>query len=405
MTSKKAFRTAFVVILCLLSSLTLFYCGQQPGQMTAQKPVTIETGQRTGHSEFESAIVGFAAEIAADVAEDGIGSISAGVAIGDDVIWADGFGWADVANRIPADAHTIYRIGSISKSFTAVLMMQMIEDGHFNLDDPVADYLPEFKNLQDKPEGSPAVTFRHLASHTSGLIREPRLEGAAAGPIEGWEDKIMASIPNTYFQTAPEVQYSYSNIGFGILGLTVSRAAGSPFMDLITDHIFKPLGMANSFFILTPEYLPHMSMGYAKRRDGTVDFDHPAIEHAGRGYKVPNGGIYSTVGDLTKFASALTGAASVQIFTEESRREMIKVQTPEGGRGMYGLGFSVSIDDDGFTTMGHGGSVSGYNAYLTFEPESKISVVLLRNYSGGVTNLGRAARGLLKKLVMASDNN
>jgi len=314
------------------------------------------------------------------VAEDSVGSISAGVVFGNDVVWANGFGWADIEKQTPADAETIYRTGSISKSFTAVLMMQMAEQGYFKLDDPVEKYLPEINNLADRPENAKPITFRHLASHTSGLSREPNLKGAASGPISQWEDKILASIPKTSYLSLPEEKYSYSNIGFGILGLAVSRAAGKPFMDLVQEHIFNPLSMTSSFFILTDDQVPHLAMGYLKRRDGTVNAEFPAKEHAGRGYKVPNGGIYSTVGDLAKFVAAMTGS------------------TPEGGGG-YGLGFSIRTDEDGFTSVGHGGSVAGYNASMVFHPESKIGVVIFRNYNRGKTNLGRSIRDLLKELV------
>ncbi|MFC1728841.1 serine hydrolase [candidate division KSB1 bacterium] len=390
------FRLLQVIVLSLLVSALITGCGGQADRTTV--PVEIPVSQVTGHSAFESAISRFAAQIAHDVAVDSTGSISAAVVVGNDVVWEQGFGWADVENRIPADAHTIYRTGSISKSFTAVLMMQMIERGYFALDDAVEDHFADFQNLIDKPEGAGKITFRQMASHTAGLIREPRLEGAASGPISGWEEKIIESIPHTAYQSLPGERYSYSNIGFGILGLATSRIAGESFMDLVTEHIFEPLGMESSFFIVTPELLPHLSMGYQRSRDGSISAEMPALEHAGRGYKVPNGGIYSTVGDLAKFVAAMTGASPEKIFTEETRMEMLKRQTPEGGGG-YGLGFSVSIDEDGFITRGHGGSVAGYNANMVFDPESQIGVTILRNYSGGATNLGRASRALLKELV------
>jgi len=361
-------------------------------------PVEVAAGEKVKQSPFQAAISRFEAQLAQDVAEDSIGSISAGVVVGNYVVWANGFGWADIEKQTPADAETIYRTGSISKSFTAVLMMQMAEKGYFKLDDPVEKYFPKINNLADRPESAKPLTFRHLASHTSGLSREPNLQGAASGPISQWEDKILASIPKTSYLSLPEEKYSYSNIGFGILGLAVSRAAGKPFMDLVQEHIFGPLGMTRSFFILTDNHVPHLAMGYLKRGDGTVNAEFPAKEHAGRGYKVPNGGIYSTVGDLSKFVAAMTGSLSARIFSEETRNEILKRQTPEGGGG-YGLGFSIRTDEDGFTSVGHGGSVAGYNAGMVFHPESKIGVVIFRNYNRGKTNLGRSIRDLLKELV------
>jgi len=375
-----------------------FYSCKPPEPPSIPTPVEVTAGEKVKHGPFQAAISRFEAKLAQDVAEDSMGSISAGVVVGNDVIWANGFGWADIEKQIPADAETVYRTGSISKSFTAVLMMKMVEKGYFELDDPVERYFPEIKNLADKPENAEPITFRHLASHTSGLIREPKLKGAASGPISQWEEKILASIPKTSYQSMPGEKFSYSNIGFGMLGLAISRAAGKPFMDLIQEHVFDPLGMANSFFVLTDEYVPHLSMGYMQRRDGTVDAGFPAKEHAGRGYKVPNGGVYSTVGDLSKFVAAMTGTSSEKIFSEETRQEILKRQTPEGGSG-YGLGFFRQKDEDGYISIGHGGSVAGYNASMVFDLESKIGVVIFRNYNRGKTDLGRSIRNLLKELV------
>ncbi|MFQ6046655.1 MAG: serine hydrolase domain-containing protein, partial [Gemmatimonadales bacterium] len=247
------------------------------------------------------AVERFAGQLESDVQQDGIGGITAGVVMGDRLVWAKGFGWADPVKGVPAQAETIYRTGSISKSFTAVLLMKLVERGVLALDDPVERYVPEIAGLAELPDDAPAITFRHLASHTAGLIREPLLANAAVGPIERWEEKILASIPNTAYQAPPGEEYSYSNIGFGILGLAVSRAAGKPFMDLMREMVFDPLEMSSSFFVLTPAFSERMSVGHAnwgEAGEGAVNTELPEREHDGRGYKVPNGGIYSTVRDL-----------------------------------------------------------------------------------------------------------
>jgi len=365
-------------------------------------------------AQDQDAIDAFARQIAADVAADSIGAITAAVFRGDHVLWAQGFGWADPEHGVPAGVRTIYRIGSISKSFTAMLLVDLVEDGVIALDDPVSSVLPEvagFGEAQtgEAPEGTvsagtTAVTFRELASHTAGLIREPDLEGAAAGPIEDWGHKILASIPHTSFYTSPGTEYRYSNIGFGILGYALQRAAGRSFMQMIDERIFTPLGMHSSTFIVGPDLAPRLAVGFANRPDGTVDADFPALEHAGRGYKVPNGGVYSTVGDLATFAAAVMGRTDHEVLETASRAEMMRRQTPTDGPG-YGLGLSINevslADGSSVTFIGHGGSVAGYNAYLAFEPESGTGVVLLRNYNRGRTNLGRAGNALLTALADA----
>ncbi|UCC84261.1 MAG: beta-lactamase family protein [Gemmatimonadota bacterium] len=330
-------------------------------------------------SPFQAAIAEFDAAVAAGVAEDAAGCVSVAVFIADEVIWAKGYGWADIENTVACTAETIGRTGSISKSFTAVLMMQLVERGIFELDDPVVEYFPEIGNLADPPADMKPITFRMLASHTAGLIREPELRGAASGSIYRWEEKVLESIPHTSFKTPPGTEYSYSNIGFGMLGLASSRAAGVPFMTLVEEQIFKPLGMTSSTFIVnTPELAARLSVGYSRDREtGEVSAERATREHFGRGYKVPNGGIYSTVSDLAKFAAAMMGASSVQILSAASRGEVLRPQAPAEG---YGLGFSIA-ERDGVTIVGHGGSVAGYNADLRFDLDSQIGIAVLRTTS------------------------
>ncbi len=355
-------------------------------------------GAQAPSGAWEQALAEFAGRLAADVETDGLGGITAGVVVGRDLVWAQGFGWADRDRRIPAGVGTIYRVGSISKSFTAVALLQLQERGYLDVDDVVEGVLPELGGLGEPPVGARPITFRHLATHTAGLIREPELEGAAEGPLEFWEDKILASIPATSFYGPPGVAYRYSNIGFGILGYSLGRAAGIPFMELVDAMLFQPLGMDSSGFVVTPAMAEHLATGYVRLRDGSVDSEAPYQEHVGRGYKVPNGGIYSTVGDLARFVSGMTGTSSAPFLGPEGRRLARISQTPEGDT-PYSFGFSISRREGEPDLVGHGGSVAGYTAHMVFEPDSGIGVILLRNYGGGETNLGRAARELAWRLV------
>ena len=364
-----------------------------------------ETPGLWDESTFAHAIERFEQQLAADVETDGIGGITAAVVSGESVIWAKGFGWADRDLRVPAEANTIYRTGSISKTFTAVLLLQLVDRGTVELDDPVIQYLPEFAELQGDPEQVAGITLRQLASHTSGLTREPELENAASGPIAGWQAKVIASIPHTSLQSKPGGEYSYSNIGFGILGLTLSRAAQQSFIEMVQELTFQPLDMTSSTFVIEPPLKDRLSVGYANRRDGSINAEMPALEHSGRGYKVPNGGVYSTVADLGLFMAGMSGASQTAILSDESRREMLAIQTPEDPTRGYGLGLSIRTNDDGRRLYGHGGSVAGYTAYMLFEPESKLGVVLLRNYNNGETNLGGAAGELLSELIQAVNEN
>ena len=382
-------------IVNVAASLTLpiALCAGTVTTAMAQSAIAV----RTPDAAWSTAIDSFRVRVRADVAADSVGGITAAVVVGDRMVWAEGFGWADRDRRIPAGVETIYRIGSISKSFTAVAMMRLVDAGVLSLDAPVSPALPQIFDFAQPRPGAGAITFRHLASHTAGIVREPALEDAASGPIEGWEQKVLASIPATRFDTLPGARYAYSNIGFGVLGLAVSRAAKTEFRSLVTREVFEPLGMTHSSFVVPQDDLRHLAVGYANRRDGTIDAEAPAREHHGRGYKVPNGGIYSTVGDLARFMAGMTGAAGDVLLPLEHRLEMIRVQTPGSDSSGYGLGFQITARQ-GRRYVGHGGSVAGYTAYLVFEPASGIGVIILRNYGVGNTNLQRAATALLSEL-------
>lgn len=328
---------------------------------------------------FQEVLARFDSRVATQVAEDGAGAVSVAVFRGGEVLWRKGWGWADIENAVPAEAGTIGRTGSISKTFTAVLMLQLAERGIIDLDEPVENHLPEIRGLSDPPPDAGPITFRMLASHTAGLVREPELERAAAGSIYRWEEKVLQSISHTGFRTQPGTEYAYSNIGYGILGLALSRAAGRPFTELMEELVFGPLGLESTTFILdSPDLLRRMSVGYTRNRDtGEVSAERATREHFGRGYKVPNGGVYSTVSDMAAFAAAMLGESPVPILSEESRRQMLAPQAPAEG---YGLGLQLYEVDD-YPVAGHGGSVAGYNAQLVFDPETKLGVATLRTTS------------------------
>ena len=347
----------------------------------------------------DEALTAFSRQLRVDVAADDVGGIVAGVMIDGDLVWAQAFGWADRDARTPMSTASISRTGSISKSVTAVLMMRLLDEGVIGLDEPVERYLPAFASIKDRRVDAQPVTFRHLASHTAGLIREPQWPDAVVGPIELWDKRIVESLPLTAYDTVPGARYQYSNIGFGTLGLALAKAAGRPFMEMVRTEVLEPLGMTGSEFVVAGAKLEaRLAAGYVIGQDGSIDGGQPAREHAGRGYKVPNGGVYSTVADLGRFMGAMSGVPGLRILSEESRQEALSIQTPENPNRGYGLGFSVQIDEQGRKIASHGGSVAGYTAHMAFDPKARIGVVLLRNYGRGSTNLGTAAQGLVAQL-------
>ncbi len=353
--------------------------------------------QAVPDARWAATLAWFAEELRSDVAADGAGGIIAGVVVGGDLVWAGAWGESDREAAQPLSTNAVSRTGSISKTITAVLMMRLVDAGVIALDDRVRDVLPEVEGFSD-PIGVDPITFRQLASHTAGLEREPDWPESVVGPIELWEERVLESIPHTSYDSDPGSRYQYSNIGFGVLGLALSRAAGRPFVEMVFDEILQPLGMTGSSFVVEGSALePRLAQGYVLR-EGRVDGRQPAAEHRGRGYKVPNGGVYSTVADLGRFLGALAGVPGLAILSEESRRELLSIQTPEDVDSGYGLGVQLRRRGAHWT-VAHGGSVAGYNAYMIVEPESSTGVVLLRNYTGGSTQLGAIAGRVLERLL------
>ena len=216
-----------------------------------------------------------------------------------------------------------------------------------------------------------------LASHTAGLVREPKFARITArGPINLWEQKVLQAIPNTSFKTKPLTEFSYSNIGYGVLGLAGSRAAGQPYMSLVEKQIFEPLAMNSSTFIVeTDEMEKRLAVGYLRdAKTGSLNSEVPTRQHAGRGYKVPNGGIYSTVGDMARFAAAMMGETETGILSAESRKQIFTPQLPAE---RYGLGFKIIAQRKDLHVVGHSGAVAGYRADLRFDLNSKWGVATL----------------------------
>lgn len=330
-----------------------------------------------------SAITEFANRLTSDTRKDKVhGSISAAIIKNGKVIWARGFGYVTRDKDIAADTSTIYRIGSITKTFTAAILMQLVEEEKVKLDDPVEKYVPEVKSLKGYSDKT-IITLRQLASHTSGLKREPDMPGADRGPVDQWENKLLSCIPYTSFNSSPGIRFRYSNIGYALLGLTLERASGIPYIQMVQQRIFTPLHMSNTFFSIPENTKAELAEGIVnyKKINGTLG-----------GYTVPCGGIYSTSVDLAKFIIALMG--KTPLLSPESLREM-QVSAP--GARYYGLGLMLARYGE-LDFIGHAGNVPGYHAQFSIEQHNVYAVILLRNYNRGKTNLSLGSRKLLHKL-------
>ena len=178
------------------------------------------------------------------------------IALVDDreIVWARGFGWADPADSVPATAGTVYRVGSVSKMFTDLAIMQLVERGELDLDTPVSEYLPDFR-----PRGyEQAPTLRQLTSHRSGLVREP--------PVGHYFDDTGPSLEATVRSLnessrvyEPESETKYSNAGIAVAGYVLESTRGVPFAEYLDEAVLGPLGMDGSSFEPEPRIVSNLA--------------------------------------------------------------------------------------------------------------------------------------------------
>jgi CubicO group peptidase (beta-lactamase class C family) len=353
--------------------------------------VSTQAGLPAGLAEKLDALV------AAEFAKDGVvGAATVGVVKGGALAWAKGYGVADIEAGTRADAGTVYRIGSITKPFTAVMLLQLVERGKVKLSDPVERYLPDINKIGGRSPGAPPVTFVQLATMTAGIDREPDdLDTFLVGPVEQWEQVMLRALEKTKYAHEPGTRFLYSNIGYAILGAALGRVAKQPYVEYMRASVLAPLGMKQTDFVPTPEIRKVLAKGY-ELRNGKPDGAQAAREHDGRGYKVPNGAIYTTVGDLAKFVSLWLQEGPETVLKRETIRDNLSRTGSATGDLTSGYGIGFQVTRRGTTVFyGHGGSVAGYRAQMLFHPATKTGVIVLRNVGGGPFNPSAVAERVL----------
>ena len=351
-----------------------------------------------------------AAEVRRVIEEDGRGGAAFGIVVAGETVVAEGFGFADTEGETPARSDHLFRIGSITKPVTAMAMLRLVQLGEARFGDPVTEFVPELAEVENPYAWTPGPSIFQLATMTAGLAREPRnLPRYLVGAPHDWLDTAFRALEEVSFEYEPGTRYQYSNIGYAMLGAAVERAAGEPFMEHVSATMLAPLGMESSTFFPTPELEDRIAAGVTVKDDGSLDAEQPAREHAGRGYKVPNGALYSTVEDLGVFLRFLIGTEGEPfdgvIPADFRQKNLTKAFATGDLASGYGFGFMARRLDDGdgnpFTAYGHGGSVAGYRAAAWIEPETDAAVILLRNVGGDGLNLTEMSLTALAEVVAA----
>ena len=315
----------------------------------------------------------FSAWMEGQRAYKGIPGVVVGVVSDQALVWTQGFGYADVENKVPMTAEVKFRMASHSKLFTATAIMQLREQNKVRLDDRVEQHLPWFKVKPSGDDDGP-ITIEQLLSHASGLQRE------AGDHWVSYEfptaDQVRALTPLREAAFAPQVRWKYSNLAYTYAGMIVEALSGEPWATYVKRNIFDPLGMTSSS---VDQDVPGMAKGYNRRMpDGsreTLGF----VDARGMGAAT---GITSTVGDMGKFVSAQFRRGprgGAQILNTASLREMHKVRNLENTwTSGSGIGFSVTRAGEK-TYIGHGGGYPGYTTHTLINLDTKVGVIVLTN--------------------------
>jgi CubicO group peptidase (beta-lactamase class C family) len=312
---------------------------------------------------------------AAEAAAHPIGSMTVGVVDHGRLIWVKSYGFADMEKRIPASRATVYRIGSITKQFTGLALLQLAAQGRVKLDDPAVTYVPELKTSPGFASAGSPITLLSLATHRAGLAREPDGARFLTGPIDQWQAITREALAHTRIAFPVNDVARYSNIGYATLGLALEKASGTSYTDLVEDRILRPLGMTSSAFRPNADMLARLAKGYARTGDPKLAADELAN---GRGYKIPNGGLFTTVDDLARFVAFEMGYGPETVLSHATVLDNYRRTFSLDGGGRYGVGFMVQELDD-HILIGHDGGVAGYLSSALIDPDSQIAVICLRS--------------------------
>lgn len=322
------------------------------------------------------------------ISERGVPSISIALVRGDSIVWTAAFGYANVRTKTPATPETIYSTGSTFKSVTATALMQLVEAGKLDLDQPVNRYLGDVQ-VKDRLQSEKAVTSRHMLSHQSGLVA-----GAVTKPLWGRQlpKTLEAMVSGLYSIRAPETKYEYNNFAYGMAGLMIEKISGTDYQSYMLEHILKPLGITTAHPVVpSPEMVELMALPYMP--GGAEGKPTPVAQVHFDVY--PAGDIYLTAADMARFLAMqlndgmFRGTRIISVASAKAMRE-----PPYGGN--YGFGLGVRKDPaTGHTIIAHTGGIPGQSSNMMGDVDAKVGVYYMSN-SGAPGSIGEAALKLLR---------
>jgi CubicO group peptidase (beta-lactamase class C family) len=300
---------------------------------------------------------------------------SALVAENGKVIYRGAFGQANMEWDIPNTADTKFRLGSITKQFTATVIMQLVEQGKIKLDAKLSDYLPEYR----KDTGS-KVTIHHLLTHTSGIpsyTDQPGFfENVSRNPYK--VDEFVKKYASGDLQFEPGSKYTYNNSGYFLLGAIIERITGKPYEQVLKENIFDPLGMKNTGYDHHNTILPKRASGYSKTPDS---YTNAAYLDMSIPYSA--GSLYSTVEDLYLWDQALY---TDKVLSAQSKALMYKPFLDDYAYGWVVTNASFKQNDQPVQVITHDGGINGFTTTIVRFPKEKNLIVMLDNTGSGYLN-------------------
>jgi CubicO group peptidase (beta-lactamase class C family) len=306
------------------------------------------------------------------------------------VIYKKGFGMANMEWNIPNQPNTKHRLGSITKQFTAMLILQLVAEGKLDLQAPITSYLPDYP----KASGD-IITSHHLLTHTSGIPNYtafPKfMEDESRNPYT--PEEFVKMFAEKQLDFTPGEKFSYSNSGYFLLGVLVEKLSGKSYEKMLQDKIFTPLNMKDTGYDNHVNILKNRATGYEKSGKDYVNSSYldMSIPYAA-------GSMYSTVEDLFKWDQALY---TTSILPKEYMTLYFKPYIPAFGNSHYAYGWGVGYAKIGKSTdsiyaLGHGGGINGFNTNISRTTSNNSLVVLLNNTGGAPLNdMTKAIRGII----------
>jgi CubicO group peptidase (beta-lactamase class C family) len=381
----------------------------EPARASAQSATQFSDPQRL--AKLSSAIPEIDRIMASFAERSNVPGIAYGIIVDGKVVHIGTAGLRNVATREPVDTSTVFRIASMSKSFAALSILKLRDEGKLSLEDPAEKYVPELKQLRYPTTDSPRITVRHLLSHSAGFPEDNPWGDQQLSRTDAEMSRMMRSgIP---FSTSPGTNYEYSNFGFAILGRIVQNVSGMPYARYLQQQILRPLGMTST--TLEVKQVPANRLAHGYRRQDGQWLEEPQLPDGAFG---PMGGMLTSVADLGKWVAFMLDAWPPRDGAERgpvkrsSVREMQQVvryngatavrdtsnntiQLSAGGYG-YGLGvrqtclFPISVS--------HSGGLPGFGSLMRWLPEYGVGIVALGSltYTGWGTPVNQAFDALVK---------